>query len=121
VSEGVSGTPGSFPMYVRGFVAKVFCQSESTQIAARLNNQTLQIAVLSPTQHEPACLTKCLLRAAHSGVSGCLSQIVLLDVAQLCLRRPIHDKASGDLRFAALATKPGEISGVPPAPGHVHV
>jgi len=37
---------------------------------------------------------------------------VLLDVAQLRLRRPIHDKPSGYLRFAALATKPGEKSGL---------
>jgi len=36
---------------------------------------------------------------------------VLLDVAQLRLRRPIRDKPSGYLRFAALATKPGEKSG----------
>jgi len=41
-----------------------------------------------------------------------LSQIVLLDVALLRLRRPIHNKPSGYLRFAALATKPGEISGL---------
>jgi len=34
---------------------------------------------------------------------------VLLDVAQLRLRRPIRDKPIGYLRFAALATKPGEI------------
>jgi hypothetical protein len=43
-----------------------------------------------------------------------LSQIVLLDVAQLRLRRPIRDNPSGYLRFAALATKPGEISGLDP-------
>ena len=36
---------------------------------------------------------------------------MLLDVAQLRLRRPIHNKPSGYLRFATLATKPGEISG----------
>ena len=29
-------------------------------------------------------------------------------VAQLRCRRPIHDKPSGNLRFAALVTKPGE-------------
>jgi len=38
----------------------------------------------------------------------CLSQIVLLDVARRRLRRPIRDKTSGYLHFAALATKPGE-------------
>jgi len=37
---------------------------------------------------------------------------VLLDVAQLRRRRSIHDKPSGYLRFAALATKPGEICGL---------
>jgi len=37
-----------------------------------------------------------------------LSPIVLLDVAQLRLRRPIRDNPSGYLRFATLATKPGE-------------
>jgi len=46
------------------------------------------------------------------GVPPCLSQIVLLDVALLRLRRPIHNKPSGYLRFAALAPKPGEISGL---------
>jgi len=33
-------------------------------------------------------------------------------VALLRLRRPIRDKPSGYLRFAALATKPGEKSGL---------
>ena len=36
-------------------------------------------------------------------------------VAQLRLRRPIRDKPSGYLRFAALATKPGEKCGLIPA------
>jgi len=58
----------------------------------------------------PAYLTGCLLRTANPGVPPCLSRIVLLDVAQLRLRRPIRDNPSGYLRFAALATKPGEIS-----------
>ena len=40
-----------------------------------------------------------------------LSQNVLLDVARLRRRRPIHDKPSGYLRFAALVTKPGEKCG----------
>jgi hypothetical protein len=35
-------------------------------------------------------------------------------VAQLRLRRPIRDKPSGYLRFAALATKPGEKCGLVP-------
>ena len=61
---------------------------------------------------QPAYLTGCLLRTANRGVPPCLSQIVLLDVAQLRRRRPIHDKPSGYLRFAALVTKPGEISGL---------
>jgi hypothetical protein len=39
---------------------------------------------------------------------------VLLEVAQLRLRRPIRDKPSGYLRFAALATKSGEKSGLTP-------
>ena len=34
---------------------------------------------------------------------------MLLDVAQLRLRRPIRDKPNGYLRFTALVTKPGEI------------
>ena len=38
-----------------------------------------------------------------------MSQIVLLDVAQLRLRCPIRDKPNGYLRIAALVTKPGEI------------
>ena len=37
---------------------------------------------------------------------------MLLDVAQLRLRRPIHNKHSEYLRFATLATKPGEICGL---------
>ena len=37
---------------------------------------------------------------------------MLLDVGLLRLRRPIHNKPSGYLRFAVLATKPGEISGL---------
>ena len=37
---------------------------------------------------------------------------MLLDVALLRLRRPIHNNPSGYLRFAALATKPGEKSGL---------
>jgi len=37
---------------------------------------------------------------------------VLLDVAQLRRRRPIHDKPNGNLRFAALVTKPGEKYGL---------
>ena len=41
-----------------------------------------------------------------------MSQIVLLDVALLRQRRPIRDKPSGYLRFAALATKPGEKCGL---------
>jgi hypothetical protein len=41
-----------------------------------------------------------------------LSQTVLLDGARLQLRRPIRDKPSGYLRFAVLATKPGEKSGL---------
>jgi hypothetical protein len=41
-----------------------------------------------------------------------LSQLVLLDVAQLRLRHPIRNKLSGYLRFAALATKPGEKCGL---------
>ena len=57
---------------------------------------------------EPAYLTGCLLRAANRDVPPCLSQIVLLDVALLRLRRPIRDNPSGYFRFAALATKPGE-------------
>jgi hypothetical protein len=60
----------------------------------------------------PALLTGCLLRTANRGVPPCLSQIVLLDVAILRLRRSIRDKPSGYLRFAALATKPGEESGL---------
>jgi hypothetical protein len=40
---------------------------------------------------------------------------VLLDVAQLRRRRPIHDKPSGYLRFAALVTKPGEKCGLTPS------
>jgi len=55
---------------------------------------------------QPAYFTGCLLRTANRGVP------VLLDVALLRLRRPIHNKPSGYLRFAALATKPGEISGL---------
>ena len=61
---------------------------------------------------KPDYLTECLLRTANRGVPLCLSQIVLLDVVQLRLRRPIRDKHSGYLRFAALATKPSEISGL---------
>jgi len=61
---------------------------------------------------QPAYFTGCLLRTANRGVPPCLSQTVLLDVALLRLRRPIHNKPSGYLRFAALATKPGEISGL---------
>jgi len=60
----------------------------------------------------PALLTGYLLRTANRGVPPCLSQIVLLDVAQLRLRRPIHAKPDGYLRFTALATKPGEKYGL---------
>jgi len=49
-----------------------------------------------------------------------LSQIVLLDVALLRLRRPIRDKPSGYLRFAALATKPGEKCGLTPRHSFIH-
>ena len=59
-------------------------------------------------------LTRRLLRTANHGVPSCLSHIVLLDVAQLRRRRPIHDKPNGYLRFAALVTKPGEKYGLPP-------
>jgi hypothetical protein len=69
-------------------------------------------ATTSSNQLQPAYLTGCLLRAANRGVPPCLSRFVLLDVAQLRLRRPIHNKPSGYLRFAALATKPGEICGL---------
>jgi drug/metabolite transporter (DMT)-like permease len=61
--------------------------------------------------NQPAYLTGCLLRTAIRGVPPCLSQIVLLAVVLLRLRRPIHAKPNGYLRFAALATKPDEISG----------
>ncbi len=39
---------------------------------------------------------------------------MLLNVVILRLRRPIRDKPTGYLRFAALATKRGEISGLGP-------
>lgn len=51
------------------------------------------------------------MRTKNRGVPPCLSQIVLPDVARLRLRRPIHSKPSGHLRFAAFATKPAEIGG----------
>ena len=60
---------------------------------------------------QPASLTGYLLRTANRVVPPCLSQIVLLDVEQPRLRRPIRDKPRGYLRFAALATRPGELSG----------
>jgi tetratricopeptide (TPR) repeat protein len=60
---------------------------------------------------KPALLTGFLLWTADRGVPLCFSQIVLLDVAQLRLRRPIRDKPSGHLRFSVLATKLGEKGG----------
>ena len=79
--------------------------------------QLAAVAHLSPTPWAQRLghlldLTGCLLRTANRGVPPCLSQIVLLDVARLRLRRPIRDKPSGYLRFAALATKPGEKCGL---------
>ena len=73
---------------------------------------TLRVIAAHGRTGEPGLLTGCLLRAANRGVPPCLSQIVLLDVAQLRLRRPIRDIPSGYLRFAALATKPGEKCGL---------
>ena len=65
-----------------------------------------------PARCQPVLLTECLLRTANRAVPPRLSQIVLLDVVRLRLRRPIHAKPSGYWRFAALVTKPGEISGL---------
>jgi len=56
-------------------------------------------------------LAEYLLRTANRGVPPCLSQIVLLNVARLSPRRSIYDKPNGYLRFAALATRPGEKCG----------
>ena len=70
------------------------------------------ICAVEGHRDQPALLTGCLLRVANRGVPPCLSQIVLLDVALLRVRRPICDKPSGYLRFAALVTKPGEKSGL---------
>ncbi len=61
---------------------------------------------------QPGLLTESLLRTVNRGVPPCLSQIVLLDVVQLRLRRPIHDEPNGYLRFAVPVTTPGEKSGL---------
>jgi len=45
----------------------------------------------SPSHSSPALLTGCLLRTANGSHLSCFSQIVLLNVVRLRLRRPIRE------------------------------
>ena len=57
-------------------------------------------------------ITGCLLRPANHGARPCSTPTCCSSGARLRRRRPIHDKPSGYLCFAALVTKPGEIGGL---------
>ena len=75
-----------------------------------LRSYNTKKAISMPVQS--ALLTGSLLRTANRCVLPCLSQIVVLNVVQLRLRRPVHVKSAGYSRFAALATRPGEKIGL---------
>jgi len=65
-----------------------------------------------PPPRRLSTLPECLLRAANDSNLSRFSQIVLLNVAQLRLRRPISEKRNISQPFAALATKLGEKYGL---------
>lgn len=52
------------------------------------------------------------LRTANSGFPSRLAQTVPVHEVLLRLRRPIHTKTNGSLRFAAITTNPDEICGL---------